>query len=1142
MKPNHPLCRPFAAGATAHPVTAAAARAGLADDLMVSRRRSLHLKSLLRLLVVVIGCCAIYCAPAARAQVNSLPGLAPLSQAGGAVDPQKEIIVPTARYHHSIDAAALAHDLGSLELPAEENSPRLRVGVVRPVELQSGAKSLRLQNPDGTEVAVLVIRSPGAVSLRMQFKDFDLPAGDEVYVRSTHSGAAVAGPYSGKGPWENGEFWSGSVDGDTLVIEHHARGTDGAAFTVAGVSHIYSGAADDPAPTALSCHVDASCSPTGPREAVGRIRYVSGGTIYVCTGTLLNNTSNDRTPYFLTAQHCVGTQAEAQTVEAWWLYQTTSCNSNVVRPDWIKTSSGADLLASSVPADSTLLRMRDPAPAAVGFAGWTDAVQPVNATVFGLHHPDGAVPPSAISYLRQSHGWISSSGDSCSASGLSNGYGVDWSSGVTEPGSSGSALFVTHGGQHYVVGVASCGPATPSCSNRWALYGRFSSFLPQIRQFLEPAGPLPPPVATAAANVTSNSFMATWTSSSGAYGYRIDLARDANFTDYLGSWRDFNVSNFTSYTFYGLSPATTYYYRVRAYLASGTTSANSNVVSQTTLPPMINVTVSASPAAATFVVDGVSYTGTRFFTWPVGSTHTIAGVSPQEGSGTRYTWNRWSNGGPISQTVAPTTGTTYTVFYDAQHFVAVNGTSGGSVSPGSGWHDAGAQLTLQAVADPDYTFVGWTGSGAGSYTGPAASPTITVNGPIDQLAAFSSGPVRVTVNTEPAGIPVMVDGHTYNNTQLFDWMAGSTHSLSVAATRSADSGSVWVWTHWNNGGALSHTVTPWADTTYTAHFQLEHILYRQAGVGGWVTATPAREHYPPGTSVQLNAISSFGWFFAEWIGTGPGSYSGQNNPATVTMNGFINQLAKFRRPMKPFFNTHGNSDVVWENAVTGQRAIWLMNGPLHAGERWLPTVAPEWQIATTGDMNLDGQIDLVWQNRSTGQRAIWLMNGAGHVGERWLPVIGVEWEIVGTGDFNGDGFRDLVWQNRNTGQRAIWFMHYWTFSSEAFLPDVALEWDIVSVADFDENGKPDLLWRNKSTGQTAVWLMNGTQRVAERSLPTIPVEWKIAGTGDFNGDGHTDIIWQHTSGMRAIWLMRQTGHIGERWLPTIPPEWSIRNH
>jgi len=70
-----------------------------------------------------------------------------------------------------------------------------------------------------------------------------------------------------------------------------------------------------------------------------------------------------------------------------------------------------------------------------------------------------------------------------------------------------------------------------------------------------------------------------------------------------------------------------------------------------------------------------------------------------------------------------------------------------------------------------------------------------------------------------------------------------------------------------------------------------------------------------------------------------------------------------------------------------------MNRTSWAAERWLPTVGLDWQIAAAGDFSSDNHTDLVWQNKITGQRAIWLMNGSTWVGERFLPTVPTVWEI-----------------------------------------------------------------------------------------------------------------------------------------------------
>jgi len=82
------------------------------------------------------------------------------------------------------------------------------------------------------------------------------------------------------------------------------------------------------------------------------------------------------------------------------------------------------------------------------------------------------------------------------------------------------------------------------------------------------------PVATAASSVGRTSFTANWNASAGATSYRIDVSRNASFTDLVVS--DHNPGNVTSYAVSGFGTGH-YYYRVRAVNGGGT-SDNSNVI------------------------------------------------------------------------------------------------------------------------------------------------------------------------------------------------------------------------------------------------------------------------------------------------------------------------------------------------------------------------------------------------------------------------------------------------------------------------------------------------------------------------------------------------------------------------------------
>jgi Trypsin-like peptidase domain len=511
---------------------------------------------------------------------ETVPSIVSTSNDNGGVRTRSDSDLPSARYGAQIDLSQPSVSLEPLDIRSFALEPN-QIGVNRSVEVSPNTRAQKFVNPDGSEVIVLIIKSSGASGIGVHFRNFALTDAEEVYVYGAGSDSIVFGPYTNNGPWSSGDFWSGTVNGDTVVIEFYTRPDEnGKGFEIFEISHVFSeldwrSRSDEP--YVLACEHDASCYGDAEKDAVGRFVFNNNGA-HVCTGTLLNDLAQDRTPYFLTANHCVPTQTVAQTVEVYWFYQTTSCNSGVLR-SWVHSPPGANLLATQGSNDFSLLRLLNNAPGGAVFSGWTSAAQSTGTSVFGLHHPDGYIPPSIPSYLRRSSGSIMSTNASCLD--LVNGYGIGWVSGTAEPGSSGSGLFASNG--HQLVGVLSCGPVPPTCNNAWANYSKFANFYSQIRSFIYSGTPSPP-LANPARFVASYSFRANWKSVSGATGYRLDVATNNSFTNYVAGYQNLDVGNALRRSVAGLTASTTYYYRVRAYNGYGT-SGNSNVINVTTLSP-----------------------------------------------------------------------------------------------------------------------------------------------------------------------------------------------------------------------------------------------------------------------------------------------------------------------------------------------------------------------------------------------------------------------------------------------------------------------------------------------------------------------------------------------------------------------------
>lgn len=114
---------------------------------------------------------------------------------------------------------------------------------------------------------------------------------------------------------------------------------------------------------------------------------------------------------------------------------------------------------------------------------------------------------------------------------------------------------------------------------------------------------LPPtaPVAAAASGVTSTGFTANWGSAWGATGYRLDVSTSSAFATSVSGYADRDVGAATSLAMSGLSPSTTYYYRVRAYNGAGV-SDSSGIQWATTSALVL------SPPTA-LVANGITKTG-----------------------------------------------------------------------------------------------------------------------------------------------------------------------------------------------------------------------------------------------------------------------------------------------------------------------------------------------------------------------------------------------------------------------------------------------------------------------------------------------------------------------------------------------------
>jgi len=286
----------------------------------------------------------------------------------------------------------------------------------------------------------LRIRSVDAYSLNVIFGKYNLPENAKLFITGTN-GSDIKGAYTSANNSDSHVLAVEPLAGDELLIQYEEP--TGAAFPgeieISRVSHDFIGiVAKDHRPLGISgaCNVNVNCDLANGKEdirdAVCRI-FIEGTEL--CTGTLINNTSLDGTPYLLTAYHCISTEKKANLSVYLFNYESPSCVS--IDGDVSRSLSGSTLKSSFDSLDFALVRLNNSLPYNYRpyFVGWNKKnVAPPSS--FTIHHPWGDIKKIAIDNDIPVTGRYN-------ADYLVNGNWkiLKWDKGVTESGSSGGGLF-----------------------------------------------------------------------------------------------------------------------------------------------------------------------------------------------------------------------------------------------------------------------------------------------------------------------------------------------------------------------------------------------------------------------------------------------------------------------------------------------------------------------------------------------------------------------------------------------------------------------------------------------------------------------------------------------------------------------------
>lgn len=320
---------------------------------------------------------------------------------------------------------------------------------------------------NGVKIWRLGIKSDGAYSINLIFDRFNLIPGDSLFIFNPDQ-SLVLGAFTYNNNQPEGILATAPIPGDQVIVElrSNSNSVKESGVLIGAVNHDYlnlfsylkGGVFGDSG----DCHVDFTCNDNGIWSLAGRsvCKIIVDGT-GLCSGTLLNNSRNDGTPYFLTAAHCLKQSNSASTVVFFFNYQVPNCETTIEGTPQ-QTLSGSYLRAFGETLDFALLEMTVAPPATYRpfWAGWSRTTSP-SAPVKAIHHPEGDVKKVAQSNTAPTSATFSASSPLGNPF-LSNSHWrvASWQAGTTEPGSSGCALFDNNG---LLIGSLSGGSA--SCSN-----------------------------------------------------------------------------------------------------------------------------------------------------------------------------------------------------------------------------------------------------------------------------------------------------------------------------------------------------------------------------------------------------------------------------------------------------------------------------------------------------------------------------------------------------------------------------------------------------------------------------------------------------------------------------------------------------
>ncbi len=331
------------------------------------------------------------------------------------------------------------------------------IGQKTQINIQTDGDWILLAN--GDRLWRLRIAVKGAAALTFLYDDFWLPNGGKFYIYAEDE-SQVMGAFTSENNKESGRFSTAAISADVVYLEYFQpyQVEDQARISIESIlqkpkSYANQEMADDLGfGAAAPCHININCEQGNSLQTQkrGTTRIVmmleKEGEFFegFCSGSLMNTTAQDQTPYILTAFHCLLPEF-TPLYDMWQFdfgYESTTCDNPTTEPQR-NIVVGCERVAGKEDTDFLLLKLSEIVPSSFFpyYCGWNATKNQLPQNCKMISHPKGDIKKITVDTRNTTTLHAPTIKWAEYTSSPNTHYRVEYDEGFSEQGGSGSGLF-----------------------------------------------------------------------------------------------------------------------------------------------------------------------------------------------------------------------------------------------------------------------------------------------------------------------------------------------------------------------------------------------------------------------------------------------------------------------------------------------------------------------------------------------------------------------------------------------------------------------------------------------------------------------------------------------------------------------------